>query len=166
MSRPVNIAKRTLVVTTVTAAALGGGAALANWLVTGSGPATVEATSVSNLVVTSASPAASLYPMPVGGYPDGTVGAVHAEVDNPNPFPVTVTSATVGTVTSTSPGTCASSEVTTTTGSPIVISIEIPANATNFDVTVPSAVQMSRTAADACQGVGFTVGLSLAGESS
>ncbi len=166
MSRPVNIAKRTLVVTTVTAAALGGGAALANWLVTGSGPATVEATSVSNLVVTSASPAASLYPMPVGGYPDGTVGAVHAQVANPNPFPVTVTGATVGTVASDSPGVCASSEVTGTTGSPIALSVEIPAGATSFGLTVPGAVQMSRTAADGCQGIAFTVDLALSGTSS
>lgn len=56
---------------------------------------------------------ASLHPKPSTGYPSPTVGAVVALVDNPNPFPVKLTSATFGAVTATplAGRTCAAANV-------------------------------------------------------
>ncbi len=65
---------------------IGGGVATASWLATGTGAASAAATTVQNLVVSTAAPTATLYPKPAGGYSNPATGTVVATVDNPNPF--------------------------------------------------------------------------------
>lgn len=96
--------RRVGVVLGVTLLLTGGGVAVASWTATGTGQGSARAASVSGLVVDAGSPVGALYPLPADttpatGYGSGTVGSVATTVTNPNPFPVTITSATVGSVT-------------------------------------------------------------------
>ncbi|MGX5657573.1 hypothetical protein ACWKWC_22570 [Geodermatophilus nigrescens] len=159
--------RRLGVVALVVLLLIGGGVATASWLATGTGAGQAAATTVQNLVVSTAAPTATLYPKPVGGYSNPATGTVVATVDNPNPFPVNLTAASIGTVTVTpQPGkTCAASYVvatapTTRTLSPAVL---VPANATGVQITVPGALEMSSTAEDGCQGATFRASLTVSG---
>ncbi len=166
-SRVTGARKRRVTITAVlTVALLGGGVALAAWLVSGTGPAASQATTAISLTVTAGTPTASLYPKPAGGYSSTSVGAVYANVQNSNPFPVKITGATFGTITVTplSGRTCASSWITApgpvTLGTPVTV----PANST-AGVTVPGALEMGTNAETGCQGASITVQTTLSGES-
>ncbi|MGX5656208.1 hypothetical protein ACWKWC_15660 [Geodermatophilus nigrescens] len=145
---------------------IGGGVATASWLATGTGVGQAAATTVQNLVVSTASPTATLYPKPAGGYSNPATGTVVATVDNPNPFPVTLTSASIGTVTVTpQPGkTCAAGYVVPTSPSKALTpAVLVPANATGVQITVPGALEMLATAEDGCQGATFRTTLTVSG---
>jgi hypothetical protein len=118
--------RRTGVVAGISVLLFGGGVTVASWTATGTGQGSAQAASVSGLVVTAGSPLGALYRLqadttPATGYGSGTVGSVSTTVANPNPFPVTITSATVGSVTTTpqSGRTCAAGSVLPTTSAPI-----------------------------------------------
>jgi hypothetical protein len=139
---------------------------VASWTATGTGQGSAQAASVSGLVVAAGSPLGALYPLPADttpatGYGSGTVGSVSTTVANPNPFPVTITSATVGSVTTTpqSSRTCAAGSVLPTTSAPIPLSppITLAANSAPTAVTVPGALYMVSTAENGCQGASFSV---------
>jgi hypothetical protein len=153
---------------------VGGGVAVASWTATGTGPGSARAASVSGLAVTAGSPPGALYPLPDGttpatGYGSGTPGSVAATVANPNPFPVTLTSATIGSVTTTPLGgrTCATGSVLPTSSAPIALSppVTLAAHSTPTAVTVPGALYMVSTAEDGCQGAAFSVQVTLTGAS-
>ena len=106
---------------------------------------------------------------PATGYGSGTVGSVATTVTNPNPFPVTITSATLGSVT-TNPltgRTCAAGNVlpTTTTPIPLTPPVTLAADSAPTPVTVPGALYMIATAEDGCQGASFSVPVTVTGAS-
>ena len=152
----------------------GGGVAVASWTATGTGTGSAQAASVSGLVVSAGTPLGALYPLPADstpatGYGSGTVGSVATTVANPNPFPVTITTATVGSVT-TNPlngRTCAAGSVLPTTGAPITLSppVTLAAGSGPTAVTVPGALYMVSSAEDGCQGATFTVPVTVTGTS-
>src|SRR3712207_2696037 len=132
----------------------GGGVAVASWTATGTGQGSARAANVTGLVVGAGSPVGALYPLPgdttpATGYGSGTVGSVAATVTNPNPFPVTITSATVGSVTTNplSGRTCAAGNVLPTTNAPITLNpaVTLAANSAPTPVTVPGALYMVRS---------------------
>jgi hypothetical protein len=152
----------------------GGSVAVASWTATGTGQGSARAASVSGLVVTAGSPLGALYPLPADttpatGYGSGTVGSVSTTVANPNPFPVTITSATVGSVTSSALGgrTCAAGSVLPTSSAPIALSppVTLAAGSAPTAVTVPGALYMVSTAEDGCQGASFSVPVTVTGAS-
>jgi hypothetical protein len=152
----------------------GGGVAVASWTATGTGQGSARAASVSGLVVTAGSPLGALYPLPADttpatGYGSGTVGSVSTTVANPNPFPVTITSATIGSVTSSPLGgrTCAAGSVLPTSSAPIALSppVTLAAGSASTAVTVPGALYMVSTAEDGCQGASFSVPVTVTGAS-
>ena len=152
----------------------GGSVAVASWTATGTGQGSARAASVSGLVVTAGSPLGALYPLPADttpatGYGSGTVGSVSTTVANPNPFPVTITSAAVGSVTSSPLGgrTCAAGSVLPTSSAPIALSppVTLAAGSAPTAVTVPGALYMVSTAEDGCQGASFSVPVTVTGAS-
>ncbi|MFC5381764.1 hypothetical protein [Aquipuribacter nitratireducens] len=136
--------RRTSLVAWCLALALPAAAAAALWSVGGSGPGQGRATTAQDLVVTAGTASSQLYP--------GGAGDVVFDVANPNPFPVTVTGANLGTVT----GVAACSAANFTTGAGTVTPVSIAANA-SATVTVVGGLQMLTSAGDGCQGVTVTV---------
>lgn len=166
---PVSKRKRAGVVFSASVLMLGGGVAWAAWTNSGTGAANAQATTASGLVVTAGSPASTLYPKPAGGYSDPSIGAVYTTVANPNPYPVRVTTVSLGAVAITplSGRTCAAGSVVPTSNVPTALAtpIDLAANASATAVTIPGAVEMVSTAEDGCQGASFSVPVTLAGAS-
>ncbi len=159
--------KRRVTITAIlTAAFLGGGVALAAWLVSGTGPATAQATSAVSLTVSAGTATPSLYPKPAAGYPNTTIGAVYANVQNSNPFPVKIISATFGTITTspTSGKTCAASWISAPAPVTLATPVTVPAGGSSA-VTIPGALEMNANAETGCQGATITVQTTLNGES-
>ena len=85
---------------------------------------------------------------------------------NPNAFPVSVVSATVGTITVTPAAgkTCASSNVVRSASTPIAVTpVRVDAGQTSAPIAVPGAVQMITTAPDGCQGATVTAQITVTG---
>ncbi len=127
--------------------ALAASAAFAAWTVSGGGTGTASATSAQNLTTSVATTTAALYP--------GVTGAdLYLTVNNPNPFPVTITSVNANGAATADAGhpTCVTTGVTSTT---TAVSKVVPAGgSTSF--TVPS-VAMSNASDTGCQGATFTI---------
>jgi hypothetical protein len=166
--------RRVGVVLGVTLLLTGGGVAVASWTASGTGQGSARAASVTGLLVGAGSPVGALYPLPADttpatGYGSGTVGSVAATVTNPNPFPVTITSATIGSVTASPVGgrTCAAGNVLPTTTAPVPLTppVTLAANSAPTPVTVPGALYMIATAEDGCQGATFSVSVTVTGAS-
>ena len=169
-----SLRRRVGVVLGVTLLLTGGGVAVASWTATGTGQGSARAASVTGLVVSAGSPVGALYPLPAGttpatGYGSSTVGSVATTVTNPNPFPLTLTSATLGSVTTTplSGRTCAAGSVLPTTSAPIPLDppVTLAPTSAPTPVTVPGALYMIATAEDGCQGASFSVPVTVAGAS-
>jgi hypothetical protein len=161
------LGKRSSVVALFLAVIVGGGVAAAAWLVSGTGPAASQAATAVSLTVTAGTPTPSLYPKPASGYGSPSVGAVVAVVDNPNPFPVRLTSATFGAVTATplAGRTCAPANVVAPAPVTLAAPVTLPANSVDTVVTVPGALEMISTADNGCQGASFGVQITLSGAS-
>lgn len=140
-------------------ALVGGGAALAAWLAGGTGTGAAQATSALDLQVTNGTTTAQLFP--------GGAGDIVTSIQNPNPYPVQVTSvASSGTIDSTGPATCDSS-----TGVSYVdaeaendLPTTIAAN-TSKTVTFTNAATMSNSSHTTCQGVTFSIPITVTGAS-
>jgi len=140
---------------------LAGSVAFAAWTANGGGNGYAKATTaggVSTNVI--AAGAANLYP-------GASNQPLYIEIHNPNPFPVTVTSVTGNGYILSGNGTCdgvngASNGVSFTdkTG----LSISVAANS-NTNTTIASSVSMSNASVDACQGLTFTIPVSIAATS-
>ncbi|WNV75332.1 hypothetical protein [Geodermatophilus sp. DSM 44513] len=152
-----NLRKRSSVVALLTLALVGGGVAWAAWLVSGTGTATSQAATVTSLEVSAGTPQDRLYP---GGATD-----LQVLVDNPNPFPVTVTQATFGAVTVTPQAgkTCAAADVAT--AGPLALSAGLAAESQDTALLLPDALSMLTSAADGCQGASFSVQVTLTAQS-
>jgi len=161
------LSKRSSVVALFMAVLVGGGVAAAAWMVTGTGTASSQAASAVSLTVTAGTPTASLYPKPSTGYASPAVGAVVALVDNPNPFPVKLTSATFGALTATplAGRTCTAANVVAPAPVTLATPITLPANSVDTAVTVPGALEMISNADNGCQGASFGVSVTLSGAS-
>ncbi len=131
------------------------GAAFALWSQSGTGTGSAKATSAVPSAVTPGTVTADLYP----GF---TGGDVFFKVTNPNPYPVRFTSLTPGAVTSSDATNCPASNVTVASRSNL--SIDVPANTTTaVERSVADVVTMAAAAPDGCQGVSFTLNVTLAG---
>jgi hypothetical protein len=142
-------------IATLTAAiGLGSGIAFAVWTVNGSGAGSGAATVASSLTLTAVTPSGAAATL----YPGGPAGAVEFQVTNPNPFAVTITGLTWGTPVSQNTTNCASSNISVDAGAPTTASISIPADATASTVySVPGVLDLSHSAPNGCQGVGFSI---------
>ena len=133
--------------------------ALAVWSASGSGTGdalAVVAKPVTITTVALSSTAASLYP-------GGPAGNVYMNINNPNPYPITITGASWGLVTSTNTTTCANSNISVDPAAPTgPFSIPVPANGTTVE-EIPAVLDLSHAAPDGCQGVGFNVNVTLTG---
>ena len=138
-------------------AMLGVGVAVAAWTQTGTGSGSAKAQTAQASTVVAGTAVADLYPGKTGG-------AVKFTVNNPNAYPVTFTSLAAGTVTSGDPTNCPASNVTVTT--PVTVNIAVAAGATSAAQTASGVTNMLSSAPDGCQGVDFTVALTLTGASS
>jgi hypothetical protein len=138
-------------------AALTAGGAFALWSSTGNGSAEATARTAINITVTAAAGPADLYP----GFTQGDLSFTMA---NQNPYPVTYTSMTAGTVTSGDPTNCPASNVTVANATGL--SLLAPAGATAQPGSVPNVVSMASAAPDGCQGVHFTIAVTLSGSQS
>lgn len=136
----------------VVVAVVSAGVAFAAWTANGTGSGTAKALSARTLTVTASSGDADLFP-------GGPAGAVYFSVANPNAYAVRFTSATVGTIISSSPE-CPGTSLSATGAT---VSLDVPANSPATTMSIPGLVAMSPTAGDACQGVSFTVPVTLSG---
>lgn len=133
------------------------GVAVALWTANGSGSGNARALTAQTVTVTATTGAADLYP----GF---TGGDVHFTLTNPNPYPVTFDTMTAGAITSSNPGACPASNVSATGASGL--SLAVGANATSAAQSIANVVSMQSSAPDGCQGVTFTVALTLTGSQS
>lgn len=156
-------ARRWVVSTLVVAImVMGGGVAFAAWSSSGSGAASSKATSA--LPPTTTAVSASAFTSGLL-YPGGT-GDARITVNNPNPYPVKVTSV----VSSGAPtgsggsGTCSTTGVTVSTSTSNVSSSVIAANGSTT-LTLPGAASMSNSSETGCQGATFSVPVTVTIES-
>jgi hypothetical protein len=133
------------------------GTAYALWSATGSGPGRAQALTAQSITVTAATGAADLFP----GFSDGDV---HFTLTNPNPYPVTFTSMTAGTITSSNQAACAASLLTVDPASGLALAVG--AGQTTGNQSIADVVTLDATAPDGCQGVSFTIQLTLSGTQS
>jgi hypothetical protein len=112
-----------------------------------------------SLVVTPVTPAgagASLYP-------GGPAGPAFFNIQNPNPYAVTITGLAWGSPTSTNTSSCASTNISLDAGAPTTVSISVPAASTASDVQVNGVLDLAHTAGNGCQAVSFTVPVTVTG---
>lgn len=140
----------------------GTGIGFAAWSVTGSGSGGASATVAQGVTLTAVIPtspgsAATLYP---GGPPS----SVYFTASNPNPYAVTITSITWGTPISLNTTLCANSNISVDANAPKTgLSIVIPPNPQTGAFSVPNVLDLSHGALDGCQGVGFSVPMTISG---
>ena len=134
------------------------GVAYAAWTSSGSGNGYAKATTAQALgtIDVSATTPATLYP--------GATGDLKIEIDNPNPYPVRISSVSgTGTITSDKGAACnASTGVTFTDQSGLTLDVPAASSAT---FTLSGTVAMSNASDNSCQGAVFTVPVSLSGSS-
>jgi hypothetical protein len=150
--------KKALVATFVTGSVVGvTGMAFALWSASGTGSGTSTALSAQTVTVTAVTGTADLYP----GFTDGDVSFT---LTNNNPYPVTFTSMTAGTVTSSNGGCPAATHLSVDNASGL--SLTVAGNSTSGTLSIPDVVTMASGAPNACQGVTFTIALTLSGSQS
>lgn len=151
--------KRIVIVAALTVAATAIGVAIAAWTTGGSGSGQAQAGTAQSLTLSAGTPSTSLYP--------GASSDVASTINNPNPYPVHVTSIAFGAVSvDAGHSGCNLSSVTApgsqTNGGN---GWNVAANGT-LPVDLANAISMDNTANDSCQGATFTVALTATGASS
>jgi hypothetical protein len=151
--------QRRAIAAVVLGLAIGSGAlAMAAWTTSGNGTGYSKATSASPLALGDASGAttADLYP--------GATGTAYVQVTNPNPYPVTVTSAIGnGAITSNKGSACNASTGVTYTDQTGLSQVIAP-GATST-IALPGAVAMSNGSDNSCQGAIFSIPVTVSGTS-
>ena len=135
------------------AVAAGTGIGFAVWTTTGAGSGAGGATVAQSLVVTAVVPGSSGESL----YPGGPAGWVYLTVQNPNPFAVTVSGLSWGTPASTNPSACPSANISLDAGAPTSVSVPVGANTTSGALQINNVLDLSHAAPNGCQGVAFTV---------
>jgi hypothetical protein len=140
--------RRVAVFGTTVLLVVGAAAAFAAWTVGGGGSGSATATSAQNLTTSVATTTASLYP--------GITGANLAlTVNNPNPFPVTITSVNANGAAVPDAAHAAACVTTGVSFATTATTKTIPANgSSSFGV---AGVSMSNASDTGCQGATFTV---------
>lgn len=146
-------------VAVIAAVGVGGGIAMAVWSVSGSGSGAGAAALSASLVVTPVTPAGAGASI----YPGGPAGPVFVNIQNPNPFAVTVTGVAWGSPTSTNTSSCPSSNISLDAGAPTTVSISVPAASTASDVQLNGILDMAHAAPPGCQGVAFDIPMTVTG---
>src|SRR3954464_14775441 len=145
--KPRRTRRRVVALVIATAGALAATAAFAAWTVGGGGTGTATATSALPLTTSVATTTAALYPGITGS-------ALYLKVNNPNPFPVAITSvnANGAAVADVGHATCSTTGVTFTT---TAVTQTVAANG---QATFTAAgVAMSNASDTGCQGATFTI---------
>ncbi|MBL8775975.1 MAG: hypothetical protein JNK12_08595 [Acidimicrobiales bacterium] len=130
------------------------GLAVALWTANGTGSGNARALTAQTITVNATTGTADLYP----GFNDGDV---HFTLTNTNPYDVTFDSMTPGAITSSNPGACPSTNVTASSATGL--SLSVGANATSSAQSIANVVSMDSGAPDGCQGVTFSIALTLTG---
>ena len=130
------------------------GVAFATWTANGTGSANARARSAQTITVNATTGTADLYP----GF---TQGDLHFTLTNTNPYPVQFTSMTPGAITSSAPVACPASNLTV--GSASSLALDVAAGATSAPLSVADVVTLASAAPDGCQGVTFTVAVTVTG---
>jgi hypothetical protein len=145
--KPRRARRRIVALVIGTAGALAATAAFAAWTVGGGGTGTATATSASNLTTSVATTTAELYP--------GITGAnLYLKVNNPNPFPVAITSVNANGAAVPDAG----HPACTTTGVSFTNTAVTQTVAANGQATFTAAgVAMSNASDTGCQGATFTI---------
>jgi hypothetical protein len=144
----------------LTAGLVAGGIAFATWTSNGVGSGGAGAVTAVNLTVTAATGTADLFP-------GTTQGDVYFTITNPNPYPVTFTSMSLGgAITNAVAGdatACPPANVTAVgaTG----LNLTVGANTTSATQSIANVVSMALAAPDGCQGKSFVIPLTLSGSS-
>jgi hypothetical protein len=141
------------------AVVVGVGIAFAVWTASGSGTGAGAATVAQSLVVTPVTPSgagASLYP-------GGPAGPVFVNIQNPNPYAVTLTGISYGSATSTSTASCANLNISVDANAPTTLNISIPAGQTASAVQINGVLDLAHSAPNGCQGVAFDVPVTVTG---
>jgi hypothetical protein len=134
-----------------------GGVAVALWSSSGGGTGEARALAGEELTVTASTGTADLFP----GFKEGDI---YFAADNPNPYAVTFTSFQEAGISSSDERNCPASNVTV--DSSAAIGVVVSANASGEALSIADVVTMSSLAPDACQGVAFTITLTLSGSQS
>ena len=150
-------ARRLAVTSALVVGAFGVSVAFAAWTSTGTGPTEAKSLTAVALTVTARAATADLYP----GF---TAGDVYFSVANPNPYPVTLTTATFGAVTSSDTALCPSLNVTVANATGL--SLLVPAGGAATAHTIIDKVTMLTTAPDGCQNKTFSIPVTLGGTQS
>ena len=146
--------KKAAFVAAVVASVAGMGVAFAAWSASGSGTGQAKAITAQTITVNASTGTADLYP----GF---TGGDLYFTLTNANPYAVTFTSMTAGTVTSSDPTNCPAANATVSNASGL--SLNVAANSTSGQLSIANVVSMPGTAPDGCQGVTFSVSITLSG---
>ncbi len=142
------------------AVGVGGGITYAAWTATGTGAGAGGALVSQNLVVTAVTPGASGSSL----YPGGPAGWVYLTVQNPNPYAVNITGLTWGTPVSTNPTACPSSNISLDANAPTTLgSFPVAADTTSGALQIDTVLDLSHAAPNGCQGVAFTVPVTVTG---
>jgi hypothetical protein len=149
-----SLLKKVAIVGVAVGAVIGGSMAYALWSSTATGSGNAKALSAVNVTVTAATGAADLYP----GF---TQGDVFFTLTNTNPYNISFSAMTPGAITSSDPTNCPSTNVTVTGATGLTLASA--ANTSNVARSIPDVVTMVTGAPDGCQGVTFTIALSLTG---
>ena len=140
--------RRIALFTTVVVATFGFAAAFAAWTVGGGGTGNATAVSAQNLTTTAATTTAALYP--------GLTGAnLYLTVNNPNSFPVTITSVNANGAAVPDSGHAAGCTTTGVSFTTTATSKIVPANG-SLSFTV-AGVSMTNASLTGCQGATFTI---------
>jgi hypothetical protein len=150
--------KKKIVVVLVAVVVLGtAGVAFAMWSANGSGSGNAKALTANTVTVNAVTGAADLYP----GFAGGDVSFT---LTNTNPYPVTFTSMTAGAITSSNQASCPASNLTVANAA--ALSLLVGPNATSGTQSIADVVTLASAAPDGCQGITFTVALTLTGTQS
>jgi hypothetical protein len=145
-------------VAAVVAVGVGTGVAFAYFTTTGHGSGNATLGSPITVTVAAAAAAHDLFP--------GQSGTVKFTLKNTNSFTTNFTSATGATVTSGNPGPCPATNIVVASLPLTIPKITVTSGQTTGTQTISSLISMSSTAPNACQGVAFTVSLTLSGQTS
>lgn len=145
------------VAATVAAVAVGGGIAFAVWTVSGSGSGGGAATVAQNLVVTEVTPSGAAAVL----YPGGPAGQVYFNIQNPNPFAVTVNAYQWGTPTSNNTTACPNANISIDANAPTTANLSIAAGQTLSGVQINGVLDLSHNAPNGCEGVSFNAPVTL-----
>ena len=145
----------------LTAAMAGGGVALATWSASGSGTGSALAATAQQVTIN----AVALNSSSASLFPGGPAGSVYFTVTNPNPYPVKITNIAWGTPVSNNSTACASSLISVDPSAPTSgFNLTVAGNATSGQIQVNSVLDLSFNATDACQGIGFSVPVTISGQ--